>query len=425
MELADLGAGEAAARIAAGTLTAEVLAEALLARIAERDPAVEAWQFLDPDAVRTAARRYDRERPGGPLGGVPIGVKDIIDTHDMPTGYGSALYAGHRPAWDAACVALARGAGAIVMGKTVSTEFAALAPGKTKNPYNAAHTPGGSSSGSAAAVAAGMVPLAIGTQTAGSVIRPAAFCGVVGYKPSYGLIDGAGVKRLAASLDTVGTFARSVADAALFASVLADRPALAEVAVPTTLRVGLYRTPDWDGVDAATQAAIGEAAARLAAMGATVVERAAIPDHATLLAAQTTIMAWETARALAFERLYRLDRLAPATQTMLRAGDATTLAACDAARAGMPAHRAAFDRLFGDCDVLLTPSAPGEAPEGLASTGNALFNRVWTALGTPCVTLPAGFGPHGLPLGVQIVGRPGEDARTLAAAGFVERSLAR
>jgi amidase len=233
------------------------------------------------------------------------------------------------------------------------------------------------------------------------------------------------VKRLAASLDTVGTFARAVADAALFASVLADRPALAEVAVPTTLRVGLYRTPDWDGVDAATQAAIGEAAARLAAMGATVVERAAIPDHATLLAAQTTIMAWETARALAFERLYRLDRLAPATQTKLRAGDSTTLAACDAAPAGMPAHRAAFDRLFGDCDVLLTPSAPGEAPEGLASTGNALFNRVWTALGTPCVTLPAGFGPHGLPLGVQIVGRPGEDARTLAAAGFVERSLAR
>ncbi|HVV94817.1 MAG TPA: amidase [Hyphomicrobiales bacterium] len=424
MDLADLGAREAAAQIAAGTLTAEALAEALLARIAERDPAIEAWQYFDPDAVRAAARRYDTERPGGPLGGVPIGVKDILDTHDMPTGYGSALYAGHRPAWDAACVALARGAGAIVMGKTVSTEFAALAPGKTRNPHDVAHTPGGSSSGSAAAVAAGMVPLAIGTQTAGSVIRPAAFCGVVGYKPSYGLIERAGVKAASGSLDTIGVFARAVGDAALFAAVLADRPALAEVATPATLRVGLYRTSDWERADGATHAAIERAAARLAARGAAMVEIAATADHAALIAAQTAIMGWETAGALAFERLNRLDRLAPTTQTFLRNADTITLAAYDAARAEMPALRAAFDRLFGACDVLLTPAAPGEAPEGLASTGDSLFNRAWTALGTPCVTLPAGRGPHGLPLGVKLVGRRGDDARTLGAAAFVERALA-
>jgi amidase len=374
--------------------------------------------------VLVAARRYDQAQPGGPLGGVPIGVKDIVDTHDMPTGYGSALYAGHRPAWDAACVALARAAGAVVLGKTVSTEFAALAPGKTRNPHNPAHTPGGSSSGSAAAVAAGMVPVAIGTQTAGSVIRPAAFCGAVGYKPSYGLIEGAGVKRLAGSLDTVGVFARAVDDAALFVSVLADRPALAEVTAPARLRIGLYRTSDWDSVDPATQAALERAAMRLGQGGATVVELPAIPEHAALLAAQTTIMAWETGQALAFERLNCFDRLAPATQTMLRNGETTPLADYEAARARMPALRAAFDRLFGDRDVLLTPSAPGEAPEGLASTGNALFNRVWTALGTPCVTLPVGRGPRGLPLAVQIVGRHGEDARTLAAAAFVEEALA-
>src|SRR3954453_2841624 len=232
-----LSAREAAREIAAGRLRAEALMTACLERIAAREAVVGAWQYLDPEAALEAARRCDASPPSGPLHGVPIAVKDLIDTEDMPTGYGSAIYAGHRPAADAACVALARSAGAIVIGKTVTTEFACFTPGKTANPRNPAHTPGGSSSGSAAAVGDGMVPLAFGTQTAGSVIRPAAFCGIVGYKPSFGTIPRAGVKMLCDSLDTVGTMARNVEDVAFLTGVLSDRPTLIDLAMPEKPRI--------------------------------------------------------------------------------------------------------------------------------------------------------------------------------------------
>src|SRR5215208_5550099 len=232
----------------------------LSARIAAREPVVGAWHYLDRDAALAAARRCDASAPSGPLHGIPIAVKDLIDTADMPTGYGSAIYGGHLPGADAACVALARAAGAIVMGKTVTTEFACFTPGKTANPRHPAHTPGGSSSGSAAAVADGMAPLAFGTQTAGSVIRPAAYCGIVGYKPSFRTIPRAGVKMLADSLDTIGTMARSVADAAFFAGVVAGRPAQREAALPPAPpRFGLYRTPMWGEAEPATAAALDRA----------------------------------------------------------------------------------------------------------------------------------------------------------------------
>src|SRR6266851_1743143 len=227
-------ARDAAREIAAGRLSAEALIAACLDRIAARETVVGAWHYLDRDAALAAARQRDASSPSGPLHGVPIAVKDLIDTSDMPTGYGSPIYEGHRPAADAACVALARAAGAVVLGKTVTTEFACFTAGKTANPRNPAHTPGGSSSGSAAAVADGMVPLAFGSQTAGSVIRPASYCGVVGFKPSFGLIARAGVKPLADSLDTIGTMARNVADAAFFAGILGGRPALREVEMPAT-----------------------------------------------------------------------------------------------------------------------------------------------------------------------------------------------
>src|SRR5277367_4024642 len=227
-----LSVRDAAHEIAARRLSAKDYVAAWLERIAVHEPVIGAWHHFDREAVLEAARRCDEESPRGPLHGIPIGVKDLIDTVDMPTGYGSPIYQGHRPAADASCVALARAAGAIVLGKTVTTEFAYFAPGKTVNPHNPAHTPGGSSSGSAAAVADGMAPLAFGTQTAGSVIRPASFCGCVGYKPSFGLINRAGVKPLADSLDTVGVLARTVDDAAFFAGVLAERPALRHLAVP-------------------------------------------------------------------------------------------------------------------------------------------------------------------------------------------------
>ena len=252
-----LGATEMARRIAERQLDAATLVGSCLEHIAARESTVGAWTFLDRDEAIAAARRRDAEPPRGPLHGIPIAVKDLIDTADMPTAYGSPIYRGHRPAADAACVALARAAGAVVLGKTVTTEFATFTPGKTANPRNPAHTPGGSSSGSAAAVADGMAPLAFGTQTAGSVIRPAAYCGCVGYKPSFGLINRAGVKPLADSLDTIGILALSVEDAAFFAGVLSERPALRHLAMPGKApRFGVYRTPMWDEAEPATAAAL-------------------------------------------------------------------------------------------------------------------------------------------------------------------------
>src|SRR3954468_23374672 len=286
-DLLSLSARAAAQDIAAGRLSAEALVSACLDRIAAREDVVGAWHYLDPEAALAAARHCDASPPRGPLHGVPIAVKDLIDTFDMPTGYGSPIYEGHRPAADAACVALARGAGAVVLGKTVTTEFACFTAGKTANPKNPAHTPGGSSSGSAASVADGMAPLAFGTQTAGSVIRPAAYCGIVGYKPSFGTIPRAGVKMLCDSLDTVGTMVRNVADAAFFAGVVAGRPALRDIALPAALqgappRFGLYRTPKWDEAEHATVRALDHARAALERAGARITDIPFPPEHERL-----------------------------------------------------------------------------------------------------------------------------------------------
>lgn len=421
-----LSARDAAREIAAGRLSAVALVTACLDRIAAREPVVGAWHHLDRDAALAAARRCDATEPGGPLHGIPIAVKDLIDPSDTPTGYGSAIYEGHRPAADAACVALARAAGAIVLGKTVTTEFACFTAGKTANPHNPAHTPGGSSSGSAAAVGAGMVPLAFGTQTAGSIIRPASYCGVVGFKPSFGLIARAGVKPLADSLDTIGMMARNVADAAFFAGVLGGRPTLRDVAMPETPpRFGLYRTPMWEEAEPRTAAALDDARAALERAGASVVEIAVPSEHRGLTAAQDTIMGFEAVRGLAYERLQHSAELSPRLAQQLDAGMSVGADTYDAARAETAAARARLDGFFGPCEALLTPAAPGEAPAGLGYTGNPVFNRMWTLLGTPCVTLPAIWGESGLPTGIQLVGRPGHDAQLMAAALFVERALAK
>jgi Asp-tRNA(Asn)/Glu-tRNA(Gln) amidotransferase A subunit family amidase len=419
-----LSARDAAARIAAGTLTAEALVRSCLRRIEALEPSIGAWKFLDRDAALAEALQRDRSGANGALRGVPVGVKDNIDTADMPTGYGSAAYEGFRPAADAACVALLRAAGAIALGKTVSTEFAAVAPGKTRNPHNPAHTPGGSSSGSAAAVATGMVPLALGTQTAGSVIRPASFCGVVGYKPSFGTIERTGVKTLAGSLDTVGVIARDVRDAAFFTSVVAGRPTLAVPADLPTPRIGLFRTEAWERAEPSVAAALERTVAALGRRGMEVSEAPSPPGYDDLLPTHDAIMAWDMVHALAFEHRCRADRLAAKTLEFLNARSLVTVEAYDQAQAKALALRAGLDRLFGDCDVLLTPAAPGEAPEGLSSTGDASFNRGWTLLHVPCITVPAGTGPKGLPIGVQLVGRIGDDARALAAAAAVEAALA-
>ena len=424
-DLLSLSAREAARQIAAGKLSATALVAACLDRIAEREPVVGAWHYLDRDAALGAARHCDATPPSGPLHGVPIAVKDLIDTVDMPTGYGSAIYKGHRPAADAACVALARAAGAIVLGKTVTTEFACFTPGKTANPYNPAHTPGGSSSGSAAAVADRMVPLAFGTQTAGSIIRPAAYCGVIGFKPSFGLIARAGVKQLAASLDTIGTMARNVADAAFLAGIIGGRPALREVAIAPALPCfGLYQTPMWEDAEPSTRAALDHARAALERAGARVAEIAVPREHRGLTAAQETIMGFELAQELAYERLRRSAELSPRLGQLIDAGMTIGADAYEAARAETSAARARLDGFFGPCEAMLVPAAPGEAPAGLGYTGNPVFSRMWTLLGVPCVTLPALWGDSLLPTGIQLIGRPGQDARLMAAALFAERALA-
>ncbi|MGP1256554.1 MAG: amidase [Kiloniellales bacterium] len=419
MELADRTAAWVLAESAAGRLTRGDYLEACLARVAEREPEVKAWVCFEADAARRAA-----ETAAGPCAGLPLGVKDVFDTTDWPTGYGSPLYIGHRPGQDAAAVALAREAGCVVPGKTVTTEFAYFHPGPTANPHNPAHTPGGSSSGSAAAVGAGMVPFALGTQTAGSIIRPAAFCGVVGYKPTFATISTFGVKQFAWSLDTVGVFARDVADAALLAEALSGLP-LRPSSPSGTPRIGLCRTAQWAAVSAPMAAKIEAAAAAARVAGAQVIEVSLPAACDSLLGDQKLVMAYEGARALAHERRTAREAL---SAPLLELTDAGAVADSDAylqARARTRTARAALAELFTEVDILLTPPAPDAAPEGLKATGDPMFNRIWTLLGLPCLALPAGTDPAGLPLGLQLVGRFDDDARLLAGAAWLERVLAK
>jgi Asp-tRNA(Asn)/Glu-tRNA(Gln) amidotransferase A subunit family amidase len=421
-DLLQLSAREAAQRIAERKLSSQDLVAACLERIAARETAVGAWAFLDPDQALAEARARDQAKPQGPLHGVPIGVKDVMDTADMPTSYGSRAYRGHQPRADAACVALARAAGAVILGKTVTTEFAAMSPGKTRNPFNAAHTPGGSSSGSAAAVADRMVPLAFGTQTAGSIIRPAAFCGVVGYKPSFGTVAIAGTKIFAPSLDTIGGFARDVSDIAWFIAALTDRANLVPREPASRPRIGLYRTEPWREAAPATVAGLEAAAAALARAGALVAERRPFAAFDGLDRAQQTVMGYEGVRSFAWERFHRADAIMPRTAALLTDGAAVTAAAYDEALAAAAMARAAVPDFFGDFDVMLVPSAPGEAPP-IATTGDPVFNRPWTLLHLPCITLPTGRGPTGLPIGAQLVARFGDDVRLLGVACFAEAAL--
>jgi amidase len=347
---------------------------------------------------------------------VPVGVKDIFDTYDMPTEYGSRIYAGHRPRADSAPVALARAAGSVILGKTVTCEFATFVPARTRNPHNAAHTPGGSSSGSAAAVADFMVPLAFGTQTAGSVIRPGSYCGVVACKPSYNLLPRAGVHPNADSLDTIGVYARSAEDVAFFLEALTGRADLqGRIDRP---RIGACRTWEWELVEPPMASAFETAAQKLDAAELRLPE-----SFRALREAQATIIRYEGARSLADEYRRFADSLDPALRQRCEDGYATDARKYQAALSYAAGCRAALSDAFGDCDVLIAPAATGEAPKGLGSTGNVAMNVVWTLLHAPCVSVPMGVGPNGLPLGLQVIGRIGEDARTLACARWIEARM--
>ena len=407
--------------IASGATTPSRLLEEHLEIIAQREPDVLAWVHLDRDGARARARALDAAPPAGPLHGIPFGIKDNIDTHDMPTGYGSAIHAGHRPARDASCVASMRLAGANPLGKTVSTEFAHRAPGATRNPHAAAHTPGGSSSGSAAAVACGMVPIAFGSQTTGSVIRPAAYCGVVGYKPTYGQFNPSGMLANTPAFDTLGVMTRAVEDIALVRRALLDDslPALKPAAL-AGVRVAVCRTPWWDQASADAHAVLEQAAAALERAGVVIGDFADNGAFDALEQANLVISGYEFARTLSHERLFAFDRLsAVLREGRMADGLRETHAAYVTALRRLEHARVQLDEAFDAVDFVLTLPAPGAAPAGLASTGSAIFNMPWTSLHTPAITLPVARDGRGLPLGVQLVAKRYRDGPLLDFAHTV------
>jgi Asp-tRNA(Asn)/Glu-tRNA(Gln) amidotransferase A subunit family amidase len=435
-----LSACDAARAIRDGALVAEQLVEACLARIREAEPQVEAWQYLDPEHALGQARALDERRkrgePTGPLHGVPVGIKDIIDTGDMPTEDGTVLHAGRTPARDAAVVAMLRAAGAVIMGKTVTTECAYFHPGKTRNPHDPAHTPGGSSSGSAAAVAAGMVPLALGSQTNGSVIRPAAFCGVYGFKPTHGLVPRTGILKLSRTLDHVGFFSRTLEDLALLGEVLAGydesdpdtrprarvpfRAVLAEEP-PLAPLLAFVRGPAWERAEAETKEAFAELVAEL---GDRVVE-VALPGAAVqAFDWHRTIMDAEMAANLDLEWDKGRERLSEPLRALLARGRDVRALEYQKALARIARLNEGFDEIFERCDAIVTPSAPGTAPRGLGSTGDPAFCTLWTLCGMPALSLPLMRGANGLPLGVQLVGARGTDARLLRTARWLAARVA-
>ena len=434
-----LSATDAARAIREGAISAEQLVEACLARVRDADPQIEAWAFLDPEHALTQARARDQDRregrPVGPLHGVPVGIKDIFDTEDMPTEDGSVLHAGRTPAHDATVVAMLRAAGAVIMGKTVTTEFATYSPGKTRNPRNPGHTPGGSSSGSAAAVAAGMVPLAVGSQTNGSVIRPASFCGVYGFKPTHGLIPRGGVLKLSRTLDHVGVFARTLEDVALLAEQLvghdprdADtRPrarmpftATAAEEPPLPPMIGYVKGPVWERASEDTKAAFAELASTL---GERVVE-IELPDSTRqALDWHRAIMEAEMAAYLDLEWEKGRERISQSLRTQLARGRETTALEYQRARARIPLINEGFEEIFERCDAIITPAAPGTAPAGLDATGDPAFCTLWTLCGMPALSLPLMQGENGLPMGVQLVGPRDGDARLLRTARWLESQV--
>lgn len=414
----ELTATEASAKIDAGTLTAEALVESCIERIEAREHSVRAWKYIDVQAARTQAKALDRGPRQGILHGIPFGVKDIIDTATMPTGHGSPIYEGHRPTIDAPCVALSLQSGGVMMGKTVSTEFASRHPGATRNPHNPDYSPGGSSSGSGAAVADKMVPMAFGTQTGGSVIRPAAFCGCVGYKPTYGLFSAAGVKENTRSFDTLGLYGRSIDDVALFRSgVLAiDHEPLRDASI-SDLRVAFCRTMFWDRASTATQNVLETTAETLGKAGATISELTLEGPFEGYEELGRTVTGFEFPRALTFERTHHYELLSDdLKEKRFAQGLKVTFDEYEGALSQLASCRRWLADAFNEFDVILTPSAPDEAPKGLKYTGDPCFNIFATWTYTPGVTLPTNTGPNGLPIGVQLMGPHRQDIRLLEIA---------
>ena len=437
---AQLSAFRAAEAIREGELTSEELVEACLARIDEQEEQIGAWEHLDKEFALTQAREADRARGEGkalgPFHGVPVGIKDVIDTAGLPTENGSPLHKGRRPTEDAALVSLLKNTGAVIMGKTVTTEFAVYSPGKTTNPHDPNRTPGGSSSGSAASVASYMVPAAVGTQTNGSVIRPASYCGVCGYKPTFGSISRYGMLPQSRPIDHVGLFGRSVEDLAFLGDQLMvfdacdpdmrprAAPRLRETAAsepPVAPRFAFVKTPVWDQADEDAQAAFEELAAHL---GEEIVEEVELPEpFNNAIEWHQIILESNLARNFEMEYERGKDRISDLLCKMIERGQKYLAVDYTRAVEKVPVLNGLLGEMFERFDALLTPPAPGQAPLGLGATGNPVFCTIWTLCGTPAVTLPLMKGADGMPIGAQLVGPKGDDARLLRTAKWLESRL--
>jgi Asp-tRNA(Asn)/Glu-tRNA(Gln) amidotransferase A subunit family amidase len=399
-----------------GTMSPREAIAASLDAIAAADARIGAFEALaDRETLLSAA-----DKTIGPLAGIAVGIKDIFDTHDLPTGHGTPIHAGNRPAVDSALVAMLRRAGATIVGKTVTTPYAFLDPAGTRNPHNPDHTPGGSSSGSAAAVAAGMIPASTGTQTGGSVIRPAAYCGIAGYKPSFRLIPTVGAKTFSWTLDTAGLFAARVADVAFLAAAATGRDLACRPVEPKSLRIGIFRSVNWEEASEAMHEAVIALCEKAARAGATVSDMAEPDELTAAREAHSIIQNFEAALALGDELDRFGDRMSEKLVEALREGRATTPQQYDQARRIARLARTRAHALFDEVDILLTPSAPGAAPAGLGSTGAPIFNKLWTLTGNPCVNIAGAADGQGLPLGVQAVAGFGRDQAVLSAANWLE-----
>jgi Asp-tRNA(Asn)/Glu-tRNA(Gln) amidotransferase A subunit family amidase len=406
--------------IARREVSSEEAVRSCLEWIAKRDAEVRAWAFLDSELALAQARARDAEEPAGPLHGVPAGIKDVIDTADMPTEMGTVVHRGRRPGADAACVARLRAAGVVILGKTVTTEFATKPATYTTNPHDSARTPGGSSSGSAAAVGGDMVPLALGTQTVGSTIRPATFCGAFGMKPTWARVDMTGINQTSARLDTIGLMAREATDIGLLLSALVPDAGDDAAATSEPPRLGFARTPWWDAADEDGTMVFERALEAARAGGAAAVDAIEFPaELANLVEVHNLITLADLAGCMASVYAQHRNELSDTLRDEIERGQKVTEAEYAAAVAEAERGRAVVDRFFDDYDALVVPAATGEAPLGLGSTGNPIFCRMWSLLGNPAIAVPITRGSHDMPLGVQVVGRHGTDTALVRIAGFL------
>jgi Asp-tRNA(Asn)/Glu-tRNA(Gln) amidotransferase A subunit family amidase len=420
-----LSASEMAERLCRGETTSVALIEACLARIDARNPELHAWTYVDHKLALAQALARDAEPRRSPLHGVPIGIKDILDTCDMPTEYGSQVYKSHLPSTDSGVVSLARRAGLVILGKCTTTEFATPIPIGVRNPLDAARSPGVSSSGSAAAVADYMTPLAIASQTGGSTILPASFCGIVGFKASLTAIDRGGIRHFRPSLDSIGLMARSVGDIALLNAVLTDSTPAPAIKNIKGVRIGVCRTPNWEQAQSETVEALEAATNTLGRLGAEIVDAELPPVFAGIEHSFQVVATVEGARGMAFELREHLSTMNQWLRDMARSALTMDNACYEKAQLHAFACQHQLSGVFRRCDCIITPSCCGEATPDLTAVSNSAFNRIWTLMRAPCVSVPAYTGPNGMPVGIQIVGPPGTDARTIALSDCVARALSK